>query len=90
LTTAHAGLGITVAQFNQFNNILLGVMTSLGVSPADVAAVSGVLNGTQSQIVTATASTTNKASSSGGSTSTGGAVSMIIASFFAVILALLI
>jgi len=92
LTTAHAGLGITVAQFNQFNSILLGVMTSLGVSPADVAAVSGVLNGTQSQIVSGSAgTTTTKASgSSGGASTTGGAVSMIIASFFAVILALLI
>jgi len=75
LGTAHAGLGITVAQFNQFNNILLGVLTGAGVSAADVSTVSGVLNGTQSSIVAGSSGSTGGAggSTGGAGGSTGGA-----------------
>jgi len=103
LTSAHAGFGITVAQFNQFNNILLGVLTASGVSAADVAAVSGVLNSTQSMIVAGSGSSGNNGGSSGNnggssavktttttSSSTGGAVSMIVASLISLLLVVLI
>jgi len=65
LAAAHAGFGITVDQFNQFNNILLGVLTASGVSAADVLAVSGVLNTTQGSIVTGSGSSGNNGGSSG-------------------------
>jgi len=93
LKTAHSGLGITSDQFNQFNNILLGVLTAAGVSAADVAAVSGVLNSTSSNVVAGSGSTggsTQGGSTQAGTTSTGGAVSMIVASLISLLLVVLI
>jgi len=50
MTRVHEHLPITSADFDGFNNILLGVLQSYAVIPAHVTAVSNVLNGTRSAI----------------------------------------
>jgi len=46
LTQVHLGMPITLSIFNQFNNILLAVMQSLGVTSTDLNTVGALLNST--------------------------------------------
>jgi len=52
LTAAHAGLPITQADFDLFNQVVIGVLQSAGVVPNDLAAVLALLDSTQSQVCT--------------------------------------
>jgi hypothetical protein len=52
MVTAHADLGINTGTFDKFVMIAAGVLTSAGVSDADVGTIGGVLNGTKPAIVT--------------------------------------
>jgi len=71
LTAAHAALPITLPDFNLFNQVVIGVMRSAGVSETDLSTVLTLLDGTQSQVCTdcAVAST----SAAGASSSTAAA-----------------
>jgi hypothetical protein len=53
MITAHADLGINSGTFDKFVSIAAGVLTSAGVSDADVGVIGGVLNSTKPAIVTA-------------------------------------
>jgi len=52
LSASHVILPIGGVAFNAFNQALLGVLTTLGVSATDVATVGGVLEGTRAQVCT--------------------------------------
>ena len=54
MMTAHAGLNIPGSTFDRFVTIAAGVLTSAGVSSADVTTVGGVLTGTRAAIAQGT------------------------------------
>ncbi len=51
MSAAHAGLRIPGTVFDRFVSIAAGVLTSAGVSAADIATIGSVLNGTRPAIV---------------------------------------
>jgi len=54
MLTAHAGLNITSPVFDKFVMIAGAKLTALGVAPADITTVAGVLNSTKTQVVQTT------------------------------------
>jgi truncated hemoglobin YjbI len=66
LKVAHATMGVTKADFDNFNGKVIKAMGDLGVAAADLTAVRTVLDGTQGDVVpaTPTPTTTKKASAS--------------------------
>jgi hypothetical protein len=55
MATTHRTLGISSSVFDRFVMIAANKLTSLGVTPADVATIGTVLNGTKPEIVTSDA-----------------------------------